>query len=319
VVERPLGRTGLTVSALSLGTAALGADYGIGEAGAAARPPEHDAVALIRTAVDQGVTFIDTAPAYGDAERLVGLAVGGNPRVVIATKVTGEPHHEEAILGSIDASRRALGRDVIDVLQIHNATAALIEDGRVTRVLIEARRRGAVRVLGATVYGTDAARAVIRAGEFGVMQVALNILDQRMLREVMPRADAAGIGVVVRSAFLKGALTPRAAWLPDALAPLRAAATRVRDDLAGGAWDALPRVALRFCLSAPHVSSVLAGVSTRAELEEALSAEAAGPLDDGTRAHAAALAIESDDLLNPSRWKWTKGSALSVGNGRTKI
>jgi len=118
----------------------------------------------------------------------------------------------------------------------------------------------------------------------------------------MPAAEAAGIGVIVRSAFLKGALTPKAQWLPESLAPVRDAAARVRDLLAGGSWERLPDAAMRFCLSAPHIASVLTGARTLAELDAALAAEAAGPLDPSMLAAAAALALADERLLNPSYW-----------------
>ena len=303
---RPLGRTGLTVSALSLGTVSLGIDYGIAAPGAVARPPEDEAIALIRAAVDRGITLIDTAPAYGDAERIVGRAVGRDPRAIVATKT---PPLQDVVSGfsrtvipSIESSLRALGRDTIDILHVHNATRDMIVAHEPIDALLDARRRGLVRVLGATVYDEAAAHAAIRSGAFGVLQVAFNVLDQRMIREVIPAAHAAGIGVVVRSAFLKGALTPKAPWLPDTLAPLRAAAARARDALANGSWDALPRAAMRFCLSAPDVASVLTGARTLAELEPALAAEADAQLDRDAMSVAATLAIDDDALLDPSRW-----------------
>jgi aryl-alcohol dehydrogenase-like predicted oxidoreductase len=298
VTNRPLGRTGLTVSALSLGTVSLGTNYGIAAPEQFARPRDEDAVAIVRHAIERGITLIDTAPAYGDAEAIVGRAVAGDRHVIVATKVGASAD----VAASIESSRRRLGRDVLDIVQVHNATAEAIDGGAVTRALAAARSRGSVRVLGATVYDAAAARAVIRSGEYGVLQVALSILDQRLLREVVPEAAAAGIGVVVRSALLKGALTGKADWLPEALAPLRRAAERVRDELARGSWDDLPRAALRYCLSAPQVSSVLAGVRTIVELDAALDAAAAGPLDRDALACAAGLGIEEDELLNPARW-----------------
>jgi aryl-alcohol dehydrogenase-like predicted oxidoreductase len=77
------------VSALSLGTVSLGVDYGIDAPGGFGRPDEQDAIRLVREAVDRGVTLVDTAPAYGASERIVGLAIGGDRRVLIATKVGG--------------------------------------------------------------------------------------------------------------------------------------------------------------------------------------------------------------------------------------
>jgi len=305
---RPLGRTGLTVSALSLGTVSLGIDYGIEAPGAFGRPDEDTAVRVVKAALDRGITLIDTAPASGAAERIVGRATAGDPRAIVATKLapyTGSYEasaFRRAVDASVESSLRALDRDAIDVLQLPNATREMIDNDDVTRALVDVKKRGLVRFLGATIYDEAAALAIIETGEYDTLQVAVNVLDQRKLRAVMPAAEAAGIGVIVRSAFLKGALTPKAEWLPAALAPLRDAAGRARDTLAGGSWELLPHAALRFCLSAPHVATVLAGARTLVELEAALAAEAAGPLDAQTMSAARKLAIKDDALLNPSRW-----------------
>ncbi|HMF94600.1 MAG TPA: aldo/keto reductase [Vicinamibacterales bacterium] len=307
---RPLGNTGLVVSALSLGTVSLGVDYGIAAPGEFGPPDERDALALIGAALDRGITLIDTAPAYGDSERIVGVAAGRDPRAIIATKITlpsaaeapGVSDLSSIVAASLESSRRAIRRDAIDIVQIHNATRETIENRAITDALLDAKQRGMVRVIGASVYGEDAALAVITSGEYGVVQIALNALDQRGRHSVLPTAAAAGVGVVVRSAFLKGALTPKAQWLPETLAPVRAAAARARDLIAGGSWDALPEAAMRFCLSVPYVASVLTGARTRAELESALAAEAVGPLDAATFAASARLAVSDDALLDPSRW-----------------
>ena len=312
---RSLGRTGLTVSAVSLGTVSLGVEYGIDAPGEFGRPDEVSALRLLHEAVDCGITLVDTAPAYGESERLIGLATGGDSRVIVATKVTPPAGYvasgfsrtlaetvRASIDASLDASRRALGRDALDVVQIHNATREIIEAAEVTDALLDAKRRGVVRCLGASVYGEEAALAVVRSGQFDVLQVAFNALDQRMAARVLPAAAAAGVGVVVRSAHLKGALTPKAQWLPEPLAPLREAAERARDLLSGGRWDALPEAAMRYCLSAPHVSSVLSGARTSAELRSAIQAEAAGPFADSVLAQATRLALTEERLLNPYHW-----------------
>jgi aryl-alcohol dehydrogenase-like predicted oxidoreductase len=294
---RPLARTGLSVSAVSLGTVSLGVDYGIAIPGEFGRPRDGAATRLLRDALEQGITLFDTAPAYGDSEALLGRIIARDPRSIIATKVSSPD-----VQASLDASRRALGRETLDIVQIHNATREMIEDGGVVDALEAARQRGALRFIGASVYGEDAALAVIGAGRFDVLQVALNVLDQRMVSKVLPAAAAAGVAVLVRSAYLKGVLTPKAQWLPDALAPLRTAAMRTRDVLARGRWDGLPAAAMRFCLSVPHVASVLTGACTSAELNAAIAAETAGPFDAACIAEAAGLAIEDDRLLNPSYW-----------------
>ena len=302
---RQLGRTGLTVSTISLGTVSLGLDYGISAPGQFGRPDELSAIRLLRLAAERGVNFIDTAPAYGTSERLVGCALGASQRVVIATKFTAPPdaaNARDAIAASIEASRIALARETLDILQIHNATAALIGRADVMDALADAKRRGDVRVLGASVYGEDNALAVIQAGPFDVLQIAFNLLDQRMAARVLPAAVAAGVGVVVRSALLKGALSPKAQWLPGPLERVRTAAEKARDLLAGGSWESLPKAAIRFCLSFPAIASVLTGARTAEELQVALDAEAEGPLGDRELADAAALGLDDESLINPRDW-----------------
>ena len=303
---RVLGRTGLSVSAVSLGTVSLGLDYGIAAPGDFGRPGDAEAIGLLTEAIDRGVTLFDTAPAYGESERLIGRAIGRDPRAIIATKVQvppGPPRAiRDAINASLDASRRAISRDMLDIVQLHNATRETVADGWAIDALEGARRGGSVRFIGASVYGEDAALAAIDSGRFDVLQIAFNALDQRMAARVLPSADDAGVGIVVRSAFLKGALTSKAQWLPEPLAQLRHAAERARDVLAGGSWERLPTAAFRFCLSAPGVASVLAGARTMAELDAALVAEAAGALDTSTLSMADNLALTDEQLLNPSYW-----------------
>src|SRR3989339_1448475 len=85
---RTLGKTGLKVSLLSFGTVALGVDYGIEIPAGYGRPTEDQALGLLHSAVDQGVNFFDTAPAYGESERLLGKALKKQPNCYVATKVT---------------------------------------------------------------------------------------------------------------------------------------------------------------------------------------------------------------------------------------
>ncbi len=240
--HRILGRTRLSVSILSLGTVELGIGYGIRKPGQSAYPERSEAVYLLRYAADQGINLFDTAPAYGEGEQLLGEALGRRHDCYFTTKVSipeedgkvlsGQPL-QVAINGSLEASLKALDRDWLDIVQIHNATADILEQGEIAGVLLRARESGKVRFLGASVYGEEAALAVIRAGSFDVLQLAYNLLDQRMAANIFPAASQANIGVICRSALLKGALTERAKWLPEELAALRQQATKAMTTLAG--------------------------------------------------------------------------------------
>jgi aryl-alcohol dehydrogenase-like predicted oxidoreductase len=306
-----LGRTGLNVSAVSFGTVSLGLEYGIAAPGDHGKPPESDVAALLRRAVESGINFFDTAPGYGDSERLLGELLPPRWPGYIATKVpvprdpAGRMVHGAALVRevrkSMETSLRVLRRPALDVLQIHNATVETIARGEMAEVLRDAREEGLVRFLGASVYTEAEALAVIDAGVFDVLQVAYNVLDQRMAEKVFTAAERAGTGIVVRSALLKGALTSKAKWLPAELSLLRAGAERAMDALAG-TWESLPEAALRFCLSTQRVSTVLAGIRTARELDQALGAAEAGPLPEDRMERTRNLALQDERLLNPVSW-----------------
>jgi aryl-alcohol dehydrogenase-like predicted oxidoreductase len=297
------------VSRLGVGTAAFGlAPYGIPTPGEGIV----DSMQVIRTihaAVDGGINFFDTAPGYGCSEQLLGRALTLHKECMIATKVPipegidtmASSELARLVEASLHASLRALRRDVLDIVQIHNATIPVLERGRLVEHLDRAREAGKLRWIGASVYGPDAALAAIRTGKIQVLQIALSLLDQRMCGEVFSEAEKAGIGIVTRSALLKGALTKRARWLPESLRPVAEASERAVCGL-GTTWDALPNLALRFCFALPGVQTVLVGVREQAELLECLRAEAEGPLPPDLLKIAGTLTLDDEHLLDPSHW-----------------
>ncbi len=305
-----LGRTGLKVSALSLGTVELGMEYGIRKSEISNRPGPNDAINIIRCAVDMGINLFDTAPDYGTSERLLGEAIGSQTDCYIATKVsvpdikgkqlTGRKLQQE-INSSLEKSLRALCREALDIVQIHNAAEETVKQGEITEILMKAKEAGKVRFIGASVYGEEAASAAINDGAFDVIQVAYSLLDQRMARNVLPLAKASQVGVISRSALLKGALTTRAKWLPDELSALRYASERVINTF-GISWEDLPETALRFCLSSGFTHTVLVGVNSRQELERAVSAASKNLLDEKRLKMAEGLGLDDETLVNPSYW-----------------
>jgi aryl-alcohol dehydrogenase-like predicted oxidoreductase len=311
MLYKKLGQTGLSVSAISFGTVSLGVDYGIEVPGNFGRPEELEVIRLLRQAADSGINLFDTAPNYGTSERCLGEAIGGRSDCYIATKVSipyltgGEvlkgKEMSVSIESSIESSLNNLKRDYLDIVQIHNATIPVINEGTMTDYLLKAKEEGIINFIGASVYTEAEALAVIDTGCFDVLQVAYNLLDQRMAKRVFPAAKHGGVGIIVRSALLKGVLTSKSEWLPPELSSLKAAAQRCRDTLSG-TWEKLPEMAVRFCISAPEVSSTLVGVRTKDELLEALHVSDSGPFSESMLSAATNLALHDDFLLNPSNW-----------------
>lgn len=305
-----LGASGLRVSRLGIGTASFGLEhYGIPTPGEAS-VESNQAIRILRSAADGGINFFDTAPGYGPSEKLLGQALDSYKDCILATKVA-VPEGLGSISGrelqgmvnaSLDASRRALRRDVLDVVQIHNATISILESKQLVECLEQAREEGKLRWIGASVYGPGTALAAIRTGKIQVLQLAVSVLDQRMCSQVLPEAKKAGVGILTRSALLKGALTKRARWLPESLRPVAEASARAVQAL-DTTWDELPAMALRFCLSLSGAQTVLVGVRGEEELQECLAAEAVGPLCGNLLKIAHSLALDDEQLLNPSFWR----------------
>ena len=314
-----LGASGLRVSRLGLGTAALGLEhYGIPTPGEEVVDCKK-AIDIIRHSADGGINLFDTAPGYGCSEDLLGEALTSYQDCIIATKVPVPADIEviplqelsRIINSSLDASRRALRRDVLDIVQIHNATIPVLQRGQLVDCLERAREAGKLRWIGASVYGPDTALAAIRTGKIQVLQLALSLLDQRMCSQVFPEAEKAGIGILTRSALLKGALTKRAHWLPASLRPVAEASERAVQGL-HTSWDELPAMALRFCLALPAAQTVLVGVREQAELLECLGAEAEGPLPLDLLNIAGTLMLNDEQLLNPTYWRLEEGDTGEV-------
>jgi aryl-alcohol dehydrogenase-like predicted oxidoreductase len=275
------------------------------------------------------VRFVDTAPAYGEAESLVGAALAGREDCAVATKLAIpsagwgalSPQETRAhVRASLQASLRALRRERLDLLQIHNAEPSLVRRGPLVEALDELRAEGLVRALGATVYGEAAALATIANPAFDAVQVAYSALDRRPERRVLPAAAAAGTAVIARSLLLHGVLGPAGRDLDGPFTPLRAAADAVRIAL-GSNWEELPGAAVAFVANRPGIACALLGPRDESELAALLDraerfAAAAGAL--GAPARESDLQAPESQLpapesplpapelpvwlLDPSRW-----------------
>jgi len=304
---RPFGNTGLSVSEISFGTVSLGVDYGIESPNGFGRPDERDAIRLLEIAFEEGINLFDTAPAYGESERLLGIALGARQDALFATKVTIPPgvsskrNLENFIQNSLESSLARLNREYVDILQIHNANVSTLSQTPITEILVNIKKTGRVRHLGATVYTVAEAMEVIAAGEYESLQVPFSVLDQRMAENIFPTAYIAGVAIMCRSVLLKGVLSPKVQWLPEELSVLL---ERVNEliDLFGLSYDQLPSFSTRYCLSNQQISTVLTGFRTFGELLEAQSSVLSGALPEHILSSATRFTLTDEKYWNPSCW-----------------
>lgn len=301
---RILGKTGLKVSVIGLGCAELGMDYGINIPGEYGKPDRNTSRLILNKALDLGINLFDTAPGYGDSETLLGDILGSK-NCYFATKVSiiqGDVNAALNVRCSIEKSLKNLRRECLDIVQIHNTMPDTPKKADVVEVLLDLKKKGMIRFIGDSVYGPRSAMMAIKRDTFDVLQVAYSILDQRMSETVFPEAQRKMLGVIGRAPYFRGILTEKVVHLNDNFDFLKKTVKGVKDEAGINTWDDLTESALRFCLSAKELGSVLVGVRTLEELKFAVETEKKGALPDNIFEALSIAGIKDDYWVDPLNW-----------------
>jgi aryl-alcohol dehydrogenase-like predicted oxidoreductase len=268
--RRWLGRTGIEVSAVGLGAGPLGD----------ALLSDERAERVVRTAIDLGISVVDTAPSYGLSEERVGRAIRGvRDRVTLVTKVGyGVPGETDWTPGCVEKGlEQALGRlgtDRIDVVLLHSCAIEKLVANDLFEPLRRAKERGLVRAVGYSGDG-DALAWAIRSGEVDVVECSVNLFDQAALAHSIPEARERGLGVLAKRSLGNAVWTSteRPARHDTAVYWDRMRAMSLPD-----LGRPLDEVALRFAAFAPGVDCALVGTSRTDHLERAAVVASCGPL-----------------------------------------
>jgi len=313
--RRRLGRTGLQVSVLGYGAGAVG---GLFTKGAAV-----DQERAMARAIEAGINYFDTAAIYGngESERNLGRALKAlKADVVVGTKVRLVAEHRKDVAGAIvrgmEDSLKRMGRDHVDLFQLHNPLAAQdagdklaveIALEQVAPAMEKLKASGKTRFIGFSGVGEPA--ALLRAVDsklFDTVQVVYNALNPSAggpmpagtpgldYGRLLDKAMAADMGTIIIRALAGGALSgttdrhplamqdvPPIGSAPDFASDVARAKQLeplVRDGVAGS----LTELGERFVISHPAVSTMLIGYSTLDHLEAAIAAVEKGPLPDAT-------------------------------------
>ena len=310
MLQRPLGRSGLAVSRLALGTMTWGRDT----------DPD-DAAAQLKFYLEAGGTLIDTADVYGDgdAESVIGSLLDHlvpRDEVVIATKAGLTPHgwrrrdgSRGNLLRSLDASLRRLGTDYVDLWQVHGYDPQTPLEETLA-ALDHAVTSGRVRYVGVSNFAAwQTARAATWQAAYPgrapivATQMEYSLLERGIERELLPAAAALGFGVLARSPLGRGVLTgkyrngrpldSRAAsehlrpFVQTYLEPRSSSIVEAVVTAAAGLGVSPLEVALAWIRDRPGVAAPILGARTAGQLQGALQAEEltlpaeiAGALDD---------------------------------------
>lgn len=297
---RKLGRTGLDISEISLGTWAFGNNvYG--------GVDESDGIKTIHTGIDLGVNIFDTAPQYGTAEQdgvaeiVLGKALKGKrEKVHISTKFGRNPtikngasqFYKSRVIDSVEESLKRLQTDYIDVLFFHSPFSPDEINDDVWEGLEQVKKQGKVRFVGHSIsmynQTKDMARSWAKENKIDVIQVVLSLMN-RESQELINELHKFPIGVLGReclaNGFLSGAIKKDSVFTEGTLNArysreeiyervnqVEAFKYLIRDDIKN-----MPQAALRWVLDQKGISTVLSGAKNIDELKGAISASDAKP------------------------------------------
>lgn len=205
---RQLGRDGFEIGEVGLGCWQFGGDFG--------HMQEDTALSILSQAVENNITFFDTADVYGAgrSEALIGrfLTSCSHP-ITVATKfgrganVYPDSYSADALRESVLASQKRLGMAVIDLLQLHCIPTAVLREGEIFDWLRDLKADGLIKHFGASVESVEEARICLEQEGLLSLQVIFNIFRQKLVAELLPEAQARGVGIIVRLPLASGLLS----------------------------------------------------------------------------------------------------------------
>ncbi|MCU0793092.1 MAG: aldo/keto reductase [Opitutaceae bacterium] len=307
---RPFGNVGFNASEIGLGCWQLGGgDWGALDEGLALR--------ILGAAADAGVNFFDTADVYGGgrSETLIGRFLKESPgrRIFVATKLgrTGvlypNKYDKRGLREATEASLRRLGVEALDLTQLHCVPAEVLRRGDVFTWLRELKQEGKIRAFGASVETVEEGLWCLEQDGLASLQVIFNLFRQKPAAELLPRARAKGVGIIVRLPLASGVLAGNfTAATTFAATDHRTynrdgAAFNVGETFAGlpfakavelaealkaqvpAGWT-MAQFAQRWILDHPAVSTVITGASRVAQVEANATVSGLPPLAEDVHA-----------------------------------
>lgn len=324
---RRLGKTGRNVSVIGFGAWAIGADWGTVD--------DADSLRALHAAADAGVTLIDTADVYGDgrSERVVGRVLRERPDagLTVATKMgrrlpqLPENYVRENFLAWTERSRQNLQVDTLDLVQLHCPPTAVYRSDAVYDALDELVQLGRIAAYGVSVEECEQALTAIARPAVASVQIILNCLRTKPLEQVLPAAQAAGVGIIARvplaSGLLSGKYDEHTRFASDDHRNYNrnGEAFDIGETFAGVPYEvglqavreiasvvpsgvAMAQFALQWIIAQPGVTTVIPGA--RSADQARANASAAG-ISALTREQLDAVATTYDDLIKPlvhHRW-----------------
>ncbi len=288
---------------LGLGTAQFGLAYGISGPGLQVTLTE--VKAILERARASGITKLDTAPAYGDSESVLGECLAARDGFEIVTKAVAvgtDRIDPSDIVRVEDAFFRSLAHlrvESVDAVLVHSANDLLAKGGdRLYELLARWRAEGRIRKLGVSVYTRGQIDALFERHAYDVVQLPVSVFDQRLVADgTLESLKNANVEIHARSVLLQGLALMEPSAIPSGLQPARPLVERFQRTMAD--WGISPLAgSLRYVAQLEAIDRLVVGVHSVAQLDQCLSA-----LDASDTNHDySAFACGNEAIIDPRQW-----------------
>ena len=300
--RRTLGKTGYEVSEIGLGTWQLGESFGALN--------DQTAEDILKTARRLDVNFWDTADVYGggQSESRIG-AFKDKGGVFVATKLGRggqfpgmKGYTRKNVKESLAGSLKRIGGEALDLAQLHCIPTDVLKDGEIFSIMDDLKTEGLMRHWGASIENVEEALICLGAPGLSTLQIIFNLFRQDYAEQVLPKAQAANVGIIVRLPLASGLLSGK--WTKDTTFDEKDHRNFNRDGKffnVGETFSGLPfetgialveelkqlapkglpmsQFALRWLLDHPAVSTIIAGVTKPSQLEANVAATKVEPIE----------------------------------------
>ena len=285
---------------LGLGTVQFGLDYGVSTS--EGRVPSNEVTSILNYASDKRIEMLDTAPSYGESEKVLGSNLVNNFKIVTKTQNIAAPKVSSSDVKLIDKifmkSLKNLNINCAYGLLVHDVRDLLkFGSEKLYGLLTVLKKEQKIRKLGVSIYDKGQLESILDLYDIDLVQLPLNILDRRLIdSDILTRLKNRGVEIHVRSVFLQGLLLMPKNQIPDKFVRWKQTWNIWHEWLADNEISAL-EASLRYAVAFPEVSKVLVGVESLNQLKE-ISRALDGALPDLPEN----LQIDDIDLLNPTNW-----------------
>jgi len=311
----------MVISKLTLGTAQLGLNYGI--ANTNGKPDHRKSNEILKVAADNGVNCFDTAPSYGDSERIIGsflsschhfseppIIVTKLPPISLNDKVTSSDVYH-LVRECVTKSAEQLQIKRIPIYLLHRASDVNAYGGLAIESLLKLKAEGLIEILGVSVYAPEEVECALKIGVIEAIQIPINIFDHRLIRTgLLSQLKDRNFIVFARSIFLQGLFFLDARNLPSGFAlaenPLRRLQKLSHDREIG-----IAELALAFVRDLSGITSVVIGAETPKQVLEDIGLMKSPPLSSELTEEIMSLFSNLPlELINPSLWNPNRQGTL---------